>query len=174
MANRQGEVALRKAQGSAPSSHFGLDWIVKSVLQFQYQPHRVLSAWTLYNKLRWINVITVGVLLLFIKQPYSIPQHKTKAGGHMFPALAFSTDNPLRYSIFTVWGCKTSTQIQFAACTAMLIKNKGFWDVTGYKLVNSYQCSGGVCYLHLQGLAVQQRPRILNLEDGDNSFVQNV
>jgi len=28
--------------------------------------------------------------------------HKTKGGGNVFPALAFSTDNPLRYSIFTV------------------------------------------------------------------------
>jgi len=56
----------------------------------------------------------------------------------------------------------------------MLIKNEGFWDVTGYELVNSYQCFGGVCYLHLQGLAVQQRPGIPNPADGDNSFVQNI
>jgi hypothetical protein len=56
----------------------------------------------------------------------------------------------------------------------MLIKNENFCDVTGYKLVNSYQCFGGVCFFHLQGLAVQQRPGILNPEDGDNSFVQNI
>jgi len=45
----------------------------------------------------------------------------------------------------------------------MLIKKEVFWDVTGYELVNSYQCFGGVCYPHLEGLAAQKRPGLLIL-----------
>jgi hypothetical protein len=56
----------------------------------------------------------------------------------------------------------------------MQIRNEAFWNLTVSRLVNSCQCFGGACDFHLHGLEVQERPGILNSEDGGNSFDQEV